>query len=58
MKARVNPDGTRTFYINNTETPPTGTVEGNIDVETGDVCVNADTKEVKMFNGTSWVDWS
>lgn len=56
MKAYTNPDGTHTIHISsaNSETEPTGTIEGNIDIMQGDVCVDDDTKAVKLFNGSTW----
>ena len=45
------------FTIHNGETEPTGTVDGIVDVTEGDFCINTDTSERKIFNGTEWVPW-
>ena len=46
------------FTIHDGESEPTGTVDGHVDVTEGDFCINTDTSEVKVYNGTQWVDWN
>lgn len=58
MKVYTNPNGTHEIHINNTESEPTGTIDGYLDIAQGDYYVNDDTKTVKMFNGSTWVDWT
>lgn len=61
MKAYTNPNGTHEIHINNNEAEPSGTVNANngqFDIAQGDYYVNDDTKTVKMFNGSTWVDWT
>lgn len=55
MKLRVDTDGTGIITIHQGETPPTGTVDGIHDLTEGDLCINADTWETYLHNGTTWV---
>ena len=59
MKVYVNPDGTRNIHISSTngESAPTGTIEGSVEIMQGDTCIDDDTQAIKVFNGSSWVDW-
>lgn len=58
MKVYVDKtDSTKTIYIHDGESEPTGVLEGILQVEEGDTLINTDTKVLKKFNGTSWVKW-
>ena len=54
MKARVNPDGTRTIYGVSTDSKPTAVVEGTIEITVGDTFYEADTADVYMWTGSAW----
>lgn len=56
MKAHVNPDGTRTIYGVSTDSKPTGTLEGQFDIEVGDTFYEANTGKVYMWSGSAWVE--
>ncbi len=56
MKARVNPDGTRTIYGVSTDSKPTGVIEGSIEITVGDTFYEADTGTVSMWTGSAWVE--
>jgi len=55
MRAVVEANGTRTIYGTSSETKPTGTVNGQFDVEAGDVFYEVDTTDVYMWSGSAWV---
>ena len=57
MKVRTDStDGRHIITVHTGESEPTGAIlGGSAVVEEGDLLINADTWQKKMFNGTSWV---
>ena len=56
MTVRVNPDNTRTIYGLSTDTKPTTTVDGIIDIEQGDSFYCIDNAKIYMWSGQAWVE--
>ena len=55
MKVHTDSTDNRHYItIHTGESEPTGVIEGSVQITEGDFLINADTADVKIFNGTQW----